>query len=210
MHEHAWEAIGLTRWASGTRCCRRPNSISRKEKFMATQSRDRAASQVDQTIGRIREINDHIVDSARRGGETSLQAYERLLRRIADAQQAAGERSADWVRAFTKAEATFIRELADALPPAARSAIEGADRLADSAAQQARRLPGVAPAEGQARGAVAREQDLPIRNYDQLTANEIIDRLDRLSKTDLHKIAAYERKHSNRKTVHDKVASLTR
>jgi hypothetical protein len=177
---------------------------------MATQKRDRAASHVDQTIGRIREINDHIANSARRGGEASLQAYERLLRTIADAQQAAGERGADWVRAFTKAEATFSRELAGALPAAARSAIESAEGLADAAAQQARRLPGVAPAEGEARGAIAREQDLPIRNYDQLTANEIIGRLDRFSETDLHKIDAYERKHSNRKTVHDKVASLTR
>jgi hypothetical protein len=177
---------------------------------MATQTRDRAASHVDQTIGRIREINDQIVDSARRGGEASLQAYERLLRTIADAQQATGERSADWVRAFTKAEARFTRELADGLPAAARTVIQSAEGLADTAAQQARRLPGVEPAEGEARGAVAREQDLPIRNYDQLTANEIVERLARLSEADLHKIDAYERKHGNRKTVHDKVASLTR
>ena len=71
-------------------------------------------------------------------------------------------------------------------------------------------MPGVESVEGEARGAVAREQDLPISNYDQLTASDIVDRLDRLSETDLRKIDAYERKHGNRKTVHDKVASLTR
>jgi hypothetical protein len=176
---------------------------------MPSQTRDGAGSQLDQTIGRIREINDHIVDSARRGGEASLQAYERLLRRVADAQEAAGDRGAEWVRAFTAAEARFTRELADSLPTAVRAAFESASGLADAAAQQARRVPGVEPAEGEARGAVAREQDLPIANYDQLTVDEIVKRLNRLSEGDLHKIDAYERKHDNRKTVHQKIASLT-
>ena len=131
-------------------------------------------------------------------------------RDVADAQEASGDRGAEWVRAFTAAEASFSRELAGALPAAARSAIEHASELADKATQQARRVPGVESVEGEARGAVAREQDLPISNYDQLTASDIVDRLDRLSETDLRKIDAYERKHGNRKTVHDKVASLTR
>jgi hypothetical protein len=177
---------------------------------MATKTRDRAASHVDQTIGRIREINDQIVDSARRGGEVSLHAYERLLNTIADAQQAAGDRGAEWVRAFTAAEAKFTRELADTLPAAVRSTIDGASGFADTAAQQARRVPGVESAEGEVRGTVAREQDLPIRNYDQLTADEIGERLERLSEKDLRKVDAYERKHSNRKTVHHKIESLTR
>ena len=176
---------------------------------MATQTRDRAASHVDQTIGRIREINDHIVESARRGGEASLEVYERLLKTIADAQEAAGDRGAEWVRAFTAAQARFTRELADELPAAVRSAIERASGLADTAAQQARRVPGVEQVEGEARGAVAREHDLPIPNYDQLTADEIVQRLERLSETDLRKIDAYEHKHANRKTVHQKIEVLT-
>jgi hypothetical protein len=113
------------------------------------------------------------------------------------------------VRAFTAAEARFTRELADALPAAVRSAFERAGGLADTAAGHARRVPGVTSAEGGARGTVAREQDLPIRNYDQLTAAEIVQRLERLSETDLHKVDAYERKHANRKTVHNKIEALT-
>ena len=177
---------------------------------MASHTRDRSASQVDQMIGHIREINDQIVAAARRGGAEALQAYERLLKSIAEAQDAAGGRGAEWVRSFTAAEAKFTRELADSLPAAVRTTIERAGGLADTAARQARRVPGVEPAEGEARGAVAREQDLPIRNYDQLTADEIIQRLGRLSEPDLHKVDAYERKHANRKTVHLKVESLTR
>jgi hypothetical protein len=176
---------------------------------MATQTRDRATSHVDQTIGQIREINDHIVDAARRGGEEALQAYERLLKGIANAQEAAGGRGAEWVRAFTAAEAKFTRELADSLPEAVRTTIEHASGVGDTAARQARRVPGVESVEGEARGAVAREQDLPIRNYDQLTADEIVQRLARLSEKDLHKVDAYERRHANRKTVHRKVETLT-
>lgn len=176
---------------------------------MATNAREGAASRVDESVGRIRQINDRILETARKSGEASLQAYERLLKTIAEGQEAAGDRGADWVRAFTAAEARFTRELADALPAAARSAIERATTLRDAAAQQVRRLPGVEPAEGEARGTVAREQDLPISNYDQLTAAEIVNRLERLSKTDLHKVDAYERKHGNRKTIHEKIHSLT-
>jgi len=176
---------------------------------MAAKARDNAAGQLDQTIGRIREVNDRITASARRGGEASLEAYERLLRNVAEAQEAAGDRGADWVRAFARAEARFTRELAEALPAAARSALERAGGLAETATRQARRAPGVEQAEGEARGVAAREQDLPIRNYDQLTAREIVERLERLSKPELRKIDAYERKHGNRKTVHHKIESLT-
>jgi hypothetical protein len=177
---------------------------------MPAQARNRATAHVDQTIGRIREINDRILESARGGGEASLQGYERLLKTIADAQEAAGDRGAEWVRAFTAAEVKFTRELADGLPEAVRTAIERATGLADTAARQARRVPGVEPVEGEARGAVAREQDLPIRSYDKLTVDQIIQRLTGLSQQDLHKIDAYERKHADRKTVHHKIETLTR
>ena len=42
------------------------------------------------------------------------------------------------------------------------------------AARQARKVPGVAQAEGQVKGAVASEDDLAIDRYDQLTADEIV------------------------------------
>jgi hypothetical protein len=176
---------------------------------MASDTRDSAGSRADETIARIREINDRAVDSARRGGEASLEAYERLLRSIADAFEMAGERTADWVRAFTQAEARFTRELAEGLPAAARASFERASELAVKATEQVRRVPGEQQVEGEARGAVARAGDLPINNYDQLTAQEIVNRLERLSEPDLRKIDAYERKHANRKTVHERIASLT-
>jgi hypothetical protein len=173
------------------------------------KTRDGAASYVDQMIGQIREINERIIDTARRRGKAALQAYSHLLRSVAEGQEAAGERAANWMHASAEAQAKFSRELSAALPKAARSAIKQASGLADTAAEQARRAPGIAQAEGAVRGAGAREQDLPIRNYDQLTAREVTEQLQGLSAPELRKIGAYERKHANRKTVHKKIETLT-
>ena len=76
------------------------------------------------------------------------------------------------------------------------------------AARQARKVPGVAQAEGQVKGAVASEDDLAIDRYDQLTAEEIVRRLPELSQIDLAKIDAYERRHENRTTVLDRATAL--
>ena len=79
---------------------------------------------------------------------------------------------------------------------------------AKSTARQARKVPGVAAAEGQIKGAVASEQDLPIARYDALSAEEITGRLSGLSQVDLAKIEVYERKNQNRTTVLGRVTSL--
>lgn len=76
------------------------------------------------------------------------------------------------------------------------------------AARQARKVPGVAQAEGELKGAVASESDLAIPRYDQLTAEEIVGRLTDLSQVDLGKVDAYERRNQNRTTVLDRVSSL--
>ena len=67
-------------------------------------------------------------------------------------------------------------------------------RAAKRTARQARKVPGVAQAEGQVKGAVASEGDLAIARYDSLTADEITGRLAELSQIDLAKVDAYERK----------------
>ena len=42
---------------------------------------------------------------------------------------------------------------------------------------------------------------LPIPDYDDLTAAEVVRELDDLRDADLHRVAAYERANANRKTV---------
>ena len=75
-------------------------------------------------------------------------------------------------------------------------------------ARKARKVPGVARAEGQVKGAVASEGDLAIARYDTLTVDEITGRLAELSQVDLAKVDAYERKNQNRTTIRSRIASL--
>jgi ferritin-like metal-binding protein YciE len=90
---------------------------------------------------------------------------------------------------------------------AKRRARRGAGQ-AKRQARQARKVPGVARAEGTAKGAVASESDLKIPNYDSLSADEVQDKLSELSQVDLAKVAAYERKNENRSTVTSRIDSL--
>jgi hypothetical protein len=76
-------------------------------------------------------------------------------------------------------------------------------------ADAARKIPGVAAAEGVVTGALASEPDLPIRDYDKQSAESIARKLKGFSQRELRTIDAYERKHENRATITDKVAKLT-
>jgi ferritin-like metal-binding protein YciE len=75
-------------------------------------------------------------------------------------------------------------------------------------ARQARKVPGVARAEGTVKGAVASESDLAIANYDSLSADEVQSKLSDLSQVDLAKVDAYERKNQNRSTITSRIDSL--
>ena len=97
-----------------------------------------------------------------------------------------------------------VREAGRATKQAARKTSAATKRTA----RQARKVPGVARAEGEIKGAVASEGDLAIARYDSLTAEEITDRLSDLSQIDLAKVDAYERKNQNRTTVLSRIASL--
>ena len=93
---------------------------------------------------------------------------------------------------------------ADTVKATARTATAKTKRTA----RQARKVPGVAQLEGEIKGAVASAEDLAIARYDQLTADEIADRLSGLSQIDLAKVDAYEREHQGRTTVLSRISTL--
>jgi rubrerythrin len=140
-----------------------------------------------------------------RGDEERM--LQRLLREIPKLTEAV-------VQADVKGNPTYdIKETgaADAARVAGVAAKETARKGATRAkktARQARKVPGVAQAEGQVKGAVASESDLPIRNYDKLTADDVVGKLSDLSQIDLAKVDSYERKNENRQTVLNRVSSL--
>ncbi|HEY6816685.1 MAG TPA: DUF892 family protein [Croceibacterium sp.] len=100
--------------------------------------------------------------------------------------------------------ADAARDVGEATKTRARKAAAGAKR----SARQTRKVPGVAQAERQAKGAVAGEGDLPIARNDSLTADEVTSRLRELSQIDRAKIDSYERRHQNRSTVLDRIGGL--
>jgi ferritin-like metal-binding protein YciE len=75
-------------------------------------------------------------------------------------------------------------------------------------ARQARKVAGVAQADGQAEGAAPSEANLAIDGYDELTPGEIAAKLPELSQTDLTKIYVYERKTQNRAQILGRLTSL--
>ena len=91
---------------------------------------------------------------------------------------------------------------------AAKETTRSGTARAKRGARQARKVPGVAQAEGQAKGAVASAGDLAIARYDKLTADEIVSKLGDLSQVDLAKVDSYERKSQNRTTILTKITSL--
>ncbi|HEU0249990.1 MAG TPA: DUF892 family protein [Solirubrobacteraceae bacterium] len=90
----------------------------------------------------------------------------------------------------------------------ARGAASDATSSAKRTARNARKVPGVAQAEGQIKGALASEGDLAITGYGKLTAAEIVEKLPHLSQIDLAKIASYERKNQNRTTILSRITGL--
>ena len=107
------------------------------------------------------------------------------------------------VRAEVKGDPSF-----EVSTTGAADAVREAGTRAKRTARQARKVPGVAQAEGEIKGAVASEGDLAIARYDKLPAEEIAGKLSELSQIDLAKIDAYERKNENRTTVLSRISTL--
>ncbi len=97
-----------------------------------------------------------------------------------------------------------VRDSAETAKETARDVGDGARR----ASRQARRMPGVAQAEGEIKGVLASEKDLPIAGYDDLTAEQVNAKLTSLSQIDLAKIDGYERRTQNRTTITNKIDQL--
>jgi ferritin-like metal-binding protein YciE len=114
------------------------------------------------------------------------------------------------VRADVKGNPSY-----DVTKTGAADAVRAADETARATgtrakrtARQTRKVPGVARAEGELKGAVASEGDLAIARYDTLTADEIVAKLADLSQIDLAKIDAYERRHQDRSTILSRIDTL--
>ena len=70
------------------------------------------ADAVEDTVERIRELNEQILDAGKKAGGAYLDAYEKALQSIADYQeQVAKQTDVEWVSTIVDAQARFTREL---------------------------------------------------------------------------------------------------
>jgi ferritin-like metal-binding protein YciE len=142
--------------------------------------------------------------SIRADEEKMLQRVLREIPKLTDAVVRADVKGNPSYDVTTTGAADAVRDAGRAADGTARTTGTRAKRTA----RQARKVPGVARAEGELKGAVASEGDLAIARYDKLTADEIMGRLGELSQIDLAKIDAYERRNQNRTTVLGRIDTL--
>jgi ferritin-like metal-binding protein YciE len=132
---------------------------------------------------------------------------DRLLREIPRLTDAVAAAEFDGDGSYDVTETGAADAAREVSRTAKRTARQGAGQ-AKRTARQARKVPGVARAEGTVKGAVASASDLAIPKYDSLSADEIQERLAELSQIDLAKVNAYERKNQNRSTITSRIDSL--
>ena len=132
---------------------------------------------------------------------------DRLLREIPRLTDAVARAEFDGNGSYDVTETGAAEAVREVSRTTKRTARQGAGQ-AKRTARQARKVPGVARAEGTVKGAVASESDLAIASYDSLSADEVQDKLSELSQIDLAKVNAYERKNQNRSTVTGRIDSL--
>jgi uncharacterized protein YjbJ (UPF0337 family)/ferritin-like metal-binding protein YciE len=161
------------------------------------------------------DIVERAADSAKDLAEVTQDAARgatEAARGVAAEVRGEAEQAAGAAKETAGQAAGAVRQRAGQAAGAARETAQQAagtaKETAGQAADEARKVPGVDQAEGEVRGAVADESDLPIANYDSLKAGDILPKLPELSQEDLAKVDGYERAHRARKTVLNRIDYL--
>jgi hypothetical protein len=98
---------------------------TRSSSRRSSTSNGGAKDTTEATTERIRDLNERIIESSKKAGNTYLDVYEKTLNSIADYQEKVGEQSqVDWITTVANAQADFTRDLAGAYTSAARSLLK--------------------------------------------------------------------------------------
>jgi hypothetical protein len=80
---------------------------------------------VDETIKRIKEMNDRMIESSKSAGRVALDAYEKALQSMLDFQEkVAGASQLDWVSALASTHAQFVQDVSAAYVKATRETLK--------------------------------------------------------------------------------------
>ena len=93
---------------------------------MATRTKEREAmGAAQETVDRIRELNERIIENARKAGDAYLGVYERSLQAIVDYQRSSASATpVEWLKQTLDAQAAFTRELGELYASASREALK--------------------------------------------------------------------------------------
>ena len=95
---------------------------------MATQTKtpnDGATQSFEEAADRLRDLNERIIESSRKAGQSYIDAYEKTLTSIADFQDRIGKSSQiEWISTLAHAQADFTRNWAEAYTTAARNVLK--------------------------------------------------------------------------------------
>ena len=85
----------------------------------------KSKDQVDETVERIRALNEQVLQAGRELGQSFLEAYEQTMRTFADFQQRTAEGTdMQWLSQIAKAQADFTREVTKYTADAARQVLK--------------------------------------------------------------------------------------
>ena len=93
----------------------------------APDSKDAASAfdNLDNTVGRIRELNEKLVQLAQQQGQVTLDTYEKALQSLIDFEKAAASASQfDWVTALANTHAKFVQDITGSYLKLAKDALK--------------------------------------------------------------------------------------
>ncbi len=100
---------------------------SEKARAAAAEATANATAAAEETVSRIREMNERLITGSRAAGLASLDAYEKALENMVTLQeQTAGATQLEWVNALTTAHARYVQDVSKAYTDAARELITSA------------------------------------------------------------------------------------
>ena len=80
---------------------------------------------VEDTIKRIQEMNERMIESSKSAGRVALDAYEKALKSMLDFQEKVGGASQlDWVSALATTHAQFVQDVSAAYIKATRETLK--------------------------------------------------------------------------------------
>jgi len=80
---------------------------------------------VDETVKRIKDMNERMIESSKSAGRFALDAYEKALQSMLDFQEkVAGSSQLDWVSALANTHAQFIKDVSAAYIKASRETLK--------------------------------------------------------------------------------------